>query len=217
MECSQLLGAFHCRSDKLSSSVVAQPLEKTTVNTVSASNKTWLFEKPFIPPNLVHDLIPFKDLILFPFRNYVGNRAIWFHARDLHLRHQLTVAIDEHLGIWKQTLIRSNVQHDKVILWVDRDDFALRSDRQRNFEIRNLIFIQLGLELASFSRERFVFSRNRNAFSSELFVGFKCVTNLFNWNPQCRPLIQFLLRPIPFLGHSNQIRRSFISALLLNV
>ena len=80
---SQLFGVFQGRSERVSSSVVAQPVAKKTVNAANATSKP--LETIFIASILIHDLIAFKDVFLLPFRHDVGDAAIRFNRGDLYL------------------------------------------------------------------------------------------------------------------------------------
>ena len=94
---SQLLGVFQGRSERVSSSVVAQPIAKKTVNAAKATSRP--FETIFIVSILIHDLIAFKDVFLLPFRHDVGDRAVRFDTSDSNLGHELAIAVDEHARI----------------------------------------------------------------------------------------------------------------------
>src|SRR5687767_10795020 len=114
---SQLLVAFQGRSERLSSSVEAQPVAKNIVTVASARSKP--LERTFIGRNLVYDLVSFKDVFLFPFRHDVGNGAIWLDPRDLHPGDKFSIAIDEHAGIRNETLVGADVEDDEIIFRIN--------------------------------------------------------------------------------------------------
>ena len=94
MPLSQLLGAFHGFSSYSACSALAHPAAIAKVNIAKVSSSA--LENCFIGPNLVYDLIAFKDVVLLPFRHDIRDRTIRLDARDLHFCHKSAVAVHQH-------------------------------------------------------------------------------------------------------------------------
>src|SRR5688572_21029362 len=115
-----------------SGSVLAHPVMKQQM---IAASKTMNLR--FFTDISEKDLVPFHDFpsLLLPFRENVGNAAIWLNGGDLDLADQLTLTIHKQLGVFKDSLVPANIKNHKIVLRIDRDDRPASPRRQHHFRL----------------------------------------------------------------------------------
>ena len=93
-----------------------------------------------------------------------------FGGQDPNLGNQFAGAIHKHFAAGQHAVVQANVQDDKFIFRIDRDDLAFQVRRQLNLRFHSRQQIQLRLRLLERARQDLVFLVQSVVVTRQLFI-----------------------------------------------
>ena len=99
------------------------------------------------------DHVAFKNFAQLPAGHDVCNAAVFLHGAHDDFGNQLAVAADQKFAFRQHTLLITDVQHDKIPLWIHHNHVALKAGGERHDGIRPNEFIELIFQADDSSRK----------------------------------------------------------------
>ena len=93
-----------------------------------------------------------------------------FGGQDPNFGNQFAGAVHKHFAASQHTVVEPDVQDDKFVFRIDRNDFAFQVRRQLNLRFRSCQQVQLRLRLVKRPRQNLVFLFQRVVVTHQLFI-----------------------------------------------